>query len=66
MRAEKVAEKSDFATLRPEKLDGSDPVLAGGAALYEICLSLVRQGVCPEEALQKYLKALIDDPESYC
>ena len=65
MRAEKAAEKSDFALLRPEKIPKDDAVLTGGEALYRIALALVKKGVCPEEALQKYVTALIEDPESY-
>ncbi|MBP5289671.1 MAG: MazG family protein [Clostridia bacterium] len=65
MRAEKVAEKSGFAVLREEAMPQEDPVLAGGEALYRVCLDLVRQEICPEEALQRYLTRLIRDPESY-
>lgn len=64
MRAEKVAEKSGFAVLRQEKIS-DDPVLRGGEALYRVCMDLIRKGVCPEEALEKYLTALVEDPESY-
>ena len=65
MRAEKIAEKSRGATLRREMIPENDEVLRGGEQLYRLSLSLLSNGVSPEEALQKYLNSLIDDPKSY-
>ena len=65
MRAEKIAEKSRGALLRKEALPPEDKVLQGGEVLYRACLDLLEKGVSPEEALQKYLAALIADPASY-
>ncbi len=65
MRAEKVAEKSRSAVLRKDMIPEDDALIRGGDQLYRLCLLLLKDGVSPEEALQKYLTRLIGDPESY-
>ncbi len=65
MRAEKTAEKSGFALLRKDAIPAGDEIVLAGEELYRLCLKQVRSGICPEEALQKYLNALIAHPDSY-
>ena len=64
MRAEKIAEKSGGALLREAAIPADSGVLQSGEALYRAALQSLKAGVSPEEALQKYLNALIDDPAS--